>query len=56
MIDEKRALKLKNPKAILRAAHEAERSNCEQWLVRKLYRNYYAAAEKAEMKRLSKGR
>ena len=52
MLDEKKALKLKRPKAILRAAKEAEHSNCEQHIIRQLYKNYYAASEKAELKRL----
>jgi hypothetical protein len=46
-MDTQKALELTKPEEILRAVHEAEARNCEQWVIRRLWDNYYKATEKA---------
>jgi hypothetical protein len=48
---DRKALKLKDPDEILAAAKDAEARNCEQWVIRKLYAMYYAAAGDKSRKR-----
>ena len=48
MLDIEKALKLKNPDNLLKAAKEAEQRNCEQGIIRKLYDLYYEAVGKKE--------
>gem|GEM_PF-3263274 len=51
LLDIARALKLKKSGDLLEAAKEAEHSNCEQEVIRELYRLYFEAAEKEERRR-----
>lgn len=49
-MNEKRALKLTKSEEILEAAKEAEARNCEESVIRQLWKNYFAAVEKERSK------
>lgn len=54
MLDVEKVMKLTKPNELRRACHEAEHSNCEQKVIRELYRLYYVALEKEERRRLGR--
>jgi len=47
-MDIEKAMKLTRASDLLRACHEAEARNCEQWVIRELYRLYYEAVKREE--------
>lgn len=49
-MNEQKALALTDPKEILEAAKEAETRNCEESIIRQLWKNYFAAVEKERSK------
>ena len=49
-MNEQKALKLTDPEEILKAAKEAETRNCEESIIRQLWKNYFAAVEKERSK------